>query len=114
MVSLEPIGTVVKYHFAHSDSLTTALNSVPDVEDVSQHEVLDVDVVGGGAGGEDVREVGELLDHDDAVVAGGREEAGDGVGDEHGDQDGDDVSDLAGHLEHDHAVMEERESDQLQ
>ena len=59
---------------------------VPDVEDVVHHEVLDVDVVGGGAG-ENVGQVGQPLDHDDAVVAGGREEPRDGIGDEDGDQD---------------------------
>ena len=53
--------------------------TVPDVEDVAHHEVLDVDVVGGGAGGEDAGQVGQPLDHDDAVVAGGREESRDGV-----------------------------------
>ena len=47
-------------------------------------------------GGQNVGEVGQLLDHDDAVVAGGREKPGDGVGDQHGDQDGDDVRDLGG------------------
>ena len=55
-----------------------------EVEDVAHHEVLDVDAVGGGAGGEDP-DHGDL-DHDDAVVAGRREESRDGVGDADGNQ----------------------------
>ena len=39
------------------------------------------------------------------VVARGREESCDGVGDEDGDEDGDDVRDLTRHLEHDHTAQ---------
>ncbi len=35
------------------------------------HEVLHEDAVGAAAAGNDVGQVGQLLDHDDAVVAGG-------------------------------------------
>ncbi len=43
---------------------------------------------------QDVWKVGELLDHDDAVVARGLKEGGDGVADQNGDQNGDTVGDL--------------------
>ena len=50
--------------------------------------------VGPGGRRQDVRQVRQLLDHDDAVVAGRLEEGGDGVGDQDGDQHRDAVGDL--------------------
>ena len=50
--------------------------------------------VGPGGRRQDVRQVRQLLDHDDAVVAGRLEEGGDGVGDQDRDQHRDAVGDL--------------------
>ena len=44
---------------------------VPDVLDVLHHEVLHKEVVCSAGARDDVREVGELLDQDDAVIAAG-------------------------------------------
>ena len=70
---------------------------VPDVLDVLHHEVLHEEVVGLARAGDDVREVGQLLDQDHAVVAARAQATRDGVGDEDGDQDGDGVRDLTCH-----------------
>ena len=73
---------------------------VPDVFDIAHHEVLYEEVVCSARGGNDVWEVGELLDQDDTVITAGSESPSDGVGHEDGDEYRDGVGDLARHLEH--------------
>ena len=68
----------------------------------AQHEVLNKYVVSSTRGWHDVRKVGKLLDQDDAVIAAGLEEGGDGIADEDSHQDWDAVRDLTSQLEHDH------------
>merc|ERR1719209_1751177 len=72
-------------------------HTVPDELDVTYHEVLNEEIVHTGAS-DDVWQVGQFLDEDDAVIAGRRQAGCDGVSNDDGDQDGNAVGDLASHL----------------
>ena len=65
------------------DALEVAvLHAVPYVLHLAYHEVLHVHVVDAGAGGQQVGQVGQLLDQDDAVVERGLQQRRYGVGDQ--------------------------------
>ena len=61
-------------------------HAVPNVLDLSQHEVFHVNLVGVRTRGQDVWQVGQLLNHDNALVARRLQQLGYGIGYQHGYQ----------------------------
>ena len=61
----------------------TVVHPPPDVLDVAEHEVLHVHLVRVRAGRQDVGQVRQLLDHDDAVVTAGLKQGCQRVSNQH-------------------------------
>merc|ERR1719233_635119 len=74
---------------------------VPDEPNVPHHEILNEDIVCSTGGGDDVWEVRELFNEDDAVIATWLETGSDSIGDKDCNEDGNTMRDLPSHFEHD-------------
>lgn len=78
-------------------------DALPNEFHITHHEMFNENVVHARAGRQQIWQIWQFLDDNDAIVHGGLQQGGDRIRDQDGNHDGHGVRNLAGHLECDDA-----------